>query len=506
MLKNHSLKKLALATLLVVSSSAVWAESSLTVAQRQDPNSWDPIDTFLVAWSSAGGSLFDGLVLRDENLKLQPGLASSWEILEDGLRMRFKLREGVKFHNGEDFNADAVKFTFDRLLGEEGAKGPQRSNYVSIKSVEVVDEHTVDFVMNAADPVMLTKLAGYGAMIVPPKYITEKGDDHFNMNPVGTGPFKFKSYTQGDKLELVINPDYFGGKPKLDTLTYRFIREDATRLAELQAGRVDVVHDIAFSAIPTVKENDSIEIVSVAGPSIMSYQFNTKEGITKDLKVRQAINMAVDKQVLIDAFLGGYGTPIDSLQGKLSFGYDPDLKGYPFDPEKAKQLLKEAGVKPGTEITIDYRANNAAVGEISQAMTSFLQNVGLNAKLKPIESSVFLNDIVPKGKTDELFQFTWGGWTFDFDNTAYLIYHDGERWNPYGTSEEMNKLLEAQRSIVDQDERLKILRQVGQLAHDNAYHLPLYNEDTIYAVSKKVKDFVPAPDRRMRYLTTSVEE
>lgn len=506
MLKNHSFKKLALTTFLVLSSSFVWAESSLTVAQRQDPNSWDPIDTFLVAWSSAGGSLFDGLILRDEDLKLQPSLAKSWEVLEGGMRLRFHLQEGVKFHNGEAFNANAVKFTFERLLGDEGAKGPQRSNYVTIKSIEVIDDNTVDFVMNAADPVMLTKLAGYGAMIVPPNYITEKGDAHFNMNPVGTGPFKFKSYTQSDKLELEANPDYFAGKPKLDKLTYRFIREDATRLAELQAGRVDVVHDIAFSAIPTVKADDNIEIVAIAGPSIQSFQFNTKKGITKDLRVRQAINMAIDKKVLIDAFLGGYGSPIDSLQSKLSFGYDPDLKGYSYDPEKAKQLLKEAGVKPGTEVTIDYRANNAVVGEISQAMTSFLQNVGLNAKLKPIESSVFLNDIVPKGKADELFQFSWGGWTFDFDNTAYLIYHDGERWNPFGTSEEMNKLLEEQRSIVNQDVRLKILHKVGQLAHDNAYHLPLYNEDTIYAVSKKVKGFVPAPDRRMRYLTTSVGE
>ena len=505
MLKKHSLKKLVLAALITTSTSA-WAAGSLTVAQSQDPNSWDPIDTFLVAWSSAGGSIFDGLLLRDEALKLQPNLATSWEVLDEGMRLRFNLREGVTFHNGEPFNANAVKFTFDRLLGEEGAKGPQRSNYTTIESVKVIDDKTVDFIMNTADPVMLTKLAGYGAMIVPPKYIAEKGDAHFNMNPVGTGPFKFKSYTQGDKLELTANTEYFGGSPKLDSLTYRFIREDATRLAELQAGRVDVVHNIAFSAIPLVKEDDSLDIVSIAGPSIASFQFNTQKGITKDLKVRQAINMAVDKKVLIDAFLGGYGSPIDSLQSKLSFGYDPDLKGYEFNPEKAKQLLKEAGVKPGSTITLNYRANNATFAEISQAMTAFLQNVGISAKLKPIESSVFLNDIVPKGKTDELFQFSWGGWTFDFDNTAYLIYRDGERWNPYGTSPEMNALVEEQRKTVDQEKRLEVLHKVGQLAHDNAYHLPLYSQDAIYAISKKVKGFAAAPDHRVRYLNTSIED
>lgn len=499
-----SLKKLA-AAMLLTASSATWAGGHLTVAQSQDPNNWDPIDTFLVAWASAGGSIFDALLLRDEALKLQPGLAESWDVLEDGMRLRFHLRKGVKFHNGEDFNANAVKFTFDRLLGEEGKKGPQRSNYTSIKAVTVVDDNTVDFIMNNPDPVMLTKLAGYGSMIVPPKYITEKGDEYFDMHPVGTGPFKFKSYTQNDKLELVANPDYFRGAPKLDELTYRFIRENSTRVAELQAGRVDVIHSLEFTAIPTVEADNNAEVIAVEGPTIQSFQFNTQNGITKDVRVRRAINMAVDKNVLIKAFLGGYGKPIKTLQGKLSFGYNPDLKGYPFDPEKAKALLKEAGVKPGTEIALNYRANSATFAEISQAMTSFLQNIGLKAKLKPYEVGVFLNEIVPKGKTDELFQFGWGGWTFDFDNTAYLTYHNGEFWNPYGTSDKMNELLEKQRQSVDQEERLKILREVGQLAHDEAYHLPLYNEMTVYGVSNKVENFMPAPDVRVRYLETSIK-
>lgn len=499
-----SLKRLTAAVLLVAASTT-WAGGHLTVAQGNDPGNWDPIDTFRIAWSSAGGSIFDALVLRDENLKLQPGLAESWEVLENGLRLRFYLRQGVKFHNGEDFNANAVKFTFDRLLGEEGEKGPQRSNYTTIKEVKIIDDSTVDFIMNTPDPVMLTKLAGYGAMIVPPKYIAEKGDEYFDINPVGTGPFKFNAYTQNDKLELIANADYFAGPPKLDRLTYRFIRENATRLAELQAGRVDVVHDIAFSAIPIVKADKNATIIAVDGPTIQSYQFNTKRGITKDVRVRRAINMAVDKQMLIDAFLSGYGKPIDTLQGQLSFGYDPDLKGYPFDPEQAKKLLKEAGIKPGAVVTINYRANKATFAEISQAMTAFLQNIGLTAKIKPIENNVYLTEIVPKGKTDELFQFGWGGWTFDFDNTAYLAYHTGERWNPYGTSEKMDELLEKQRQSVNQDERLKILREVGRLAHEEAYHLPLYNEMTVYAVSKKVENFIPAPDTRVRYIKTSIK-
>ncbi len=495
-----------LVVLLLLSCTVAFAGAgSLTVAQRQDPGSWDPIDTFLVAWSSAAGNMFDGLVLRTEQLELKPGLAERWEVLEDGMRLRFHLRKEVKFHNGEPFNADAVKFTFERLLGQEGAAGPQRSNYTTIERIEIVDPYTVDMVMNTADPVMLTKLSGYGAMIVPPQYIKEKGDDYFNTHPVGTGPFMFKSYIQNDRIELVANPDYFAGPPKLKNLTYRFIREDATRLAELQSGRVDVVHDVAFSAIPIVEGSGTAHIVAVPGPTIYSLQFNTKNGITSDLKVRKALSMAVNKQLIIDTFLAGHGKPIASLQGELSFGFDPELQDYPYDPEQAKQLLAEAGVQPGSAITIDYRANNSAFGEIVQAISSFFNAVGLKVELRPIEDGVFLNEIVPKGKTDELFQFSWGGWTFDFDNTAYLIYHSGERWNPYGTSAELDTMLEEQRKIVDTAKRLEILQKIGRKAHDDIYHLPLYNEDTIYAVSDRVIDFVPAPDRRVRYFVTDVK-
>lgn len=499
------LKSLTLAAALLMSSASAFS-ADLTVAQRQDPNNWDPIDTFRVSWSSAGGSLFDGLILRDEELNLKPALADSWEVQEDGLKIRFNLRQGVTFHNGEAFDANAVKYTFDRLLGDEGAAGPQRSNYTAIKSVEIIDDHTVDFHMNHPDPVMLTKLAGYGAMIVPPKYIEENGEEHFDMNPVGTGPFKFVSYTQGSELQLTANADYFRGAPKLDNLTYRFIREDATRLAELLSGNVDVVHDLSTSAFPAVESSDNAKLISVPGPTIQSFQFNLVEGITKDVKVRQALNMAVDKQMIVDALLGGYAEPITTIQGKLSFGYDPDLADYPYDPEQAKKLLAEAGVKPGTEIGIDYRANNQTVGEVAQAVSGFFSAVGLNASVNPIENAVFLNETVPNGETKELFQFGWGGWTFDFDNTAYLVYHSGEKRNPYLKSDEMDALLEAQRQSVDQASREKGLQAVARLAHEQAYHLPLYNASTVYAVSNKVSDFMAAPDVRVRYLVTDKAE
>ncbi|GHC70415.1 ABC transporter substrate-binding protein [Limoniibacter endophyticus] len=497
---------LAMASVAFIASPAL-AEGKLTVSSPQDPGSWDPVDTFLVQWAAVATNIFDGLTYRGPDLKLVPGLAESWEELDEGKRVRFKLRQGVKFHNGEDFNAEAVKFTFERLLGEEGSKGPQRSNYVAIDSIEIIDDYTVDMKLKSPDPVLLTKLAGYGAMIVPPKYIAEHGEEHFNTNPVGTGPFKFISYAPKVNIKLEANADYWDGAPKLSELEYRFIAEPSTAVAELQAGRVDLVlpPTIPIGMIDVIKNDSKLELVSVPGPTVDALRFNTRDGITKDPKVRQALTMAVDRQAIVDQILAGQASPIASFQGELSFGYDPELKPLPYDPEGAKKLLAEAGIEEGATVQIDVRGNDQTMNEVAQVIASYLQMVGITATIKPYETNVLLNDIIPQGKTGAMFQQKWGGWTFDYDNTAYSMYHSGEKWNPYDSDPELDKLLESQRPLTDRAERERILKEIAAYAADRALEMPLYNSNAIYGVNKRVKDFVPAPDNRTKFDKVSVE-
>ncbi|MGV1866324.1 MULTISPECIES: ABC transporter substrate-binding protein [unclassified Rhizobium] len=483
------------------------AAGKMTISSPQDPGSWDPIDTFLVQWASVATNIFDGLTYRGPDLKVVPGLAESWEELDGGKRIRFKLRHNVKFHDGEDFNAEAVKFTFERLLGEQGAKGPQRSNYTSIDSVTVVDDDTVDMKLKSPDPVLLTKLAGYGAMIVPPKYIKEKGEDNFNSHPVGTGPFKFVSYQPKVNIALEANPDYWGGAPKLSQLEFRFISEPATAVAELQAGRVDLVipPTIPVGMIPVISGDPKLEVVSVPGPTVDALRFNTRDGITADPKVRKAIIMAVDRSTIVKSILAGQASEIVSFQSSLSFGYDKDLKGLPYDPAAAKKLLAEAGVKPGATLQIDIRGNDTTMNEVAQVVASYLQMVGITATIKPYETNVLLNDIIPQGKTGGMFQQKWGGWTFDFDNTAYAMYHSGEKWNPYDKDATLDKLLESQRPLIDKAAREKILKEVANYAADRALELPLYNSKSIYGISKRVKGFIAPPDNRLKLTDVTVE-
>ncbi|WP_434355024.1 ABC transporter substrate-binding protein [Parasalinivibrio latis] len=499
-LKFRTFSAISALSLGLVFSSAVNAGQVLTVAQENDPQSLDPIDTFSLSWGSMGSNIFDGLVFRNENLDILPGLAKEWSFLEDGKRIRFKLREGVTFHNGEPFNAESVKYTFDRMLGEQGKTSPQRSNYTSIERVEILDDHTVDFVMKNPDPVLITKLSGYGAMIVPKKYIEEVGEKAFDMKPVGTGPFSVVNYTPSVGLKLEKNPNYWNGKAKVDEVNIKFIPEASTRMAELLSGGVDISLNIPVASVETIRNNDRVELVDVNGPTVALLRFKTRDSITSDIRVRKAINMAIDKKMIVDILLDGLGSTISSAQGTKSLGYNPDIQEYSYDPAGAKALLQQAGVNPGTTITLDTRNNDDTFLEVAQVISAYLGAVGLNVKIRTHESGVYSTEIVPKGNTGEMFYFRWGGWTFDFDNTAYLLYHSGERWNPYNNDEKLDALLEKQRLTYSTEVRENILREVASYAHENALDIPLYNTSTLYGVSKKVKGFTPAPDDRARYM------
>lgn len=498
---------LALAAVLALPLAPVAANAAgtLTATTTLDPGSWDPADTFLVAWANVATNIFNGLTYRGPDMKLVPGLAESWEELDEGKRLRFKLRTGVTFQNGEPFNAEAVKYTFDRLLGEAGKASPQRANYEVIDHVDVIDEATVDFFLKVPDPVLLTKLAGYGGMIVPPKYLAEVGEDAFNMKPIGTGPFKVVDYQPKVSVTLEANPTYWQGAPKLDKLVFRFIDEPATQVAELQAGRVDLVVAVPFAMVPTVQADPNLTVALTPGSDVYSLFFNTKSGPTADINVRKALIMAVDRKTIVEQLLPGVAEPIASFQSALSFGFDPDLPLPPYDPEQAKTLLAAANLPADTVFQIDVLGSDPTFGEVAQAVASYLQAVGLQVSIKPYETSVFYNDIIPNGKTGPMYQMGWGGWTFDFDNTAYLLYHTGEFYNPYQGNEELDKLLESQRPMTDPVEREKILKQIAKYIADQAWELDLYNPKATYGLSKKVQGFVPPPDGRMLLNEVSVE-
>ncbi len=518
MMRDHGWlvrRLLALAVAVVLASLVAWAPvgaqspaqsrgRSLVIVQTQDPQNWDPIATFLLSWGMVGCNLFDGLIDRGPDLVLHPGLATSWSWVGKNV-LQFKLRRGVMFHDGEPFDAAAVKFTFDRLLGPEGAKGPQQGNYKSIDHAQVVDDYTINLVMKTQDPVIVTKLAGYGAMIVPPKYIQEHGSEYFGSHPVGTGPFKFVEYRKDDHLTLAANRDYWGGGPQVVAVTYRFIPEASTRVAELQAGGADIAQNVPVSQASVVKNDPNLVLMPTGSPTVLEIRFDPSKPPADDIRFRKAVIAAIDVQTIIQTILQGYGHRVSTFQSPLSFGDDPTLKPYPFDPQRAKQLLAEAGVKSGTEIALSFPSNNADFREAAQGMVSELAAVGLKLALQPVEQVTYFSDTIPHAKTGQVYEFGWGGWTLDFDNTAYLLYHKGEYWNPVFSDADVETYLEQERSTNDEKVRLQAFHALDRRLYDLAIDFPLWQQVNLWAVNKRVRGFVAPPDDRVRLLPVSTQ-
>ncbi|GAM66207.1 dipeptide-binding ABC transporter [Vibrio sp. JCM 19236] len=195
---------------------------------------------------------------------------------------------------------------------------------------------------------------------------------------------------------------------------------------------------------------------------------------------------------------------ISSFQSSMSFGYDDSMEIVRYDPAEAKRLLKEAGIKPGASIEINYRSENSTFGEVSQAIAGYLSMVGINATVKPYETGIYLSEVMPKGKTGEMYQNSWGGWTLDYDNTAYLMYHTGERWNPYDSYAELDQWLEEQRNHFAPEKRLPILQKVAKFVQDEYIEIPLYSMKTLYGVNNRVENFQGPSDNRFRFNQVTV--
>ncbi|HEY3367058.1 MAG TPA: ABC transporter substrate-binding protein [Symbiobacteriaceae bacterium] len=472
-------------------------------SQYGDPQgSWDPIDTFLLAWGEVACNIYDGLVDRGVDLKLKPGLATEWKFIDDKT-IEFKLRQGVKFHNGEPFNADAVVFTFTRLLGPDGKTSPQLSNYTSIDKVVKVDDYTVRFMMKEMDPVIITKLAGYGAMIISPKYYQEKGDAFFNTNPVGTGPYKVTAYTKDSQVVLEANPDYWGDKAKTKKVIVRFIPEDATRVAEFQTGAIDIMQTVPVAQVKTLQADKNVKVLPVGGPTAWALRFDISKSPVDKLEVRQAIGYAIDSKTIIDTILSGNGKLISSFQGDGSFGNNPDLKPLEFNPAKAKELIDKAGAK-GAKLDVFFSSKAVIQKEIAQAIASYLKDVGLEVVLNPVDPQQLSGTLITEGKAGHMYLFGWGGWTLDYDNTAYLLYSKGQKWDPYFNDAKVNELLTKERTSTDPKVREQAMKDLTVRLRETMPDVPLYQAVAVWATGAKVQGFVAPPDDRMRLAPVTV--
>jgi peptide/nickel transport system substrate-binding protein len=349
-----------------------------------------------------GVQLWDGLTRFDltqgeSTPEVIPGLADSWEVSDDKLTWTFKLKEGVTFHDGEPWNADAAIFNYDRYLNKDSATYIPELNAVAgillagIESAAKVDDMTISITTAKpmADLPSMLALGAFGS----PKAITEMGDS-FAEHPVGTGPFKFESLQRGQELVLVKNENYYRGAPKLDKLILRPVPEVTTRMAGLRSGEFSWIEVPSPDEVPAL-ESEGYQVLTNYYSHIWPWVLDTTKPPFDDVKVRQAINYAIDRDAMADALLQGTGAPATQYIPPSDPGYTPDQDTFTYDPEKAKALLAEAGYPDGFEISLSFPTSgsgNMIPIPMNETLQRDLEKVGITVTLEPIEWGAMLGD------------------------------------------------------------------------------------------------------------------
>ena len=455
------------------------AKDTLSVDLPGEPASLDPH----VQWDTDSyhvyRNIFDNLVTRNPDGKIVPQIAKAWRY-ENDTTLVLDIRTDVKFHDGTPLTVDDVAWSVQRII-DPAFKSPQLSQFNSIVKAEAVGTDQVRLTTSSPYPALLAQLVKLS--IVPRAYVQKVGNEKFNVEPMGSGPYRFVSWQKGVRVTLAANESYWRGRPPFKTVTFQMVPDTATRIANLKTGRADIIRQLNPDDAASLKGESRLQILS--GPTERTgYLFiNALAGPTKDVRVRRAIAHAINRQLLIDALLGGYGRPVTILLTPANFGYIEGMKGYPFDPTRARQLLKEAGAE-GAEIS--FYTSPAYDQRLVQAIQQMLQEVGLKVAISQTDQPTFLKR--RQGKPEEAGSISLGRWSCacqDADGVIFPLFHSQSLWAKYANPAFDDAVTRARQTLKD-DERLKHYREAFAILEQDVPGIGLYQDFAIYAARREL--------------------
>ncbi len=485
----------------------------LIVAWLSEPPTLDPHMSTDQQTSIASSHIYDTLVKHDKDLNIQPRLAESWKMVDD-VTWEFKLRQGVKFTDGSAFNAEVAKANLDRLLDPKTAS-PRASLVNMIKEITVVDEYTLQLVTDYPYSPLLAHLAHPGVGIVSAEAIKkdyekvnagEKAGAWLSQNPAGTGTFKLDSWEPGQELKLVKNDDHWGNKAKIDSITFKVVSENGTRIAELETGYAHIIEPVSPSSIARVEGLDGAYLNRQASLSLSYIGFNTEKEPFNDVRVRQALSMAINKDEVISGIYEGTGIPAVGPLAPDVFGYDPSVKPIEYNLDKAKELMKEAGYENGFSTTIWTNDNQERI-KVAEYVQAKLKELNVDVKIEVMEWGAYLSQTA-EGKHD-MFVLGWSTVTADADYGLYLVFHSANAGEPgnrtFTKDAELDKLLDEGRKENDPEKRKAIYKRVQEKLVELAPMLYIHHQEYLDGVSKKVKGYWRHPSGIMQFHDVSIE-
>ncbi|MEK8126683.1 ABC transporter substrate-binding protein [Paenibacillus filicis] len=463
----------------------------LTIALTGDATSLDPQNASDSISSLVTYQIFDRLVTFNDKLDIVPQLAESWTHSKDGKEWTFQLRKGVKFQDGTPLNAEAVKTSFERVAD----KSKKLSQYTLvgqfIDSITTNGESEVVFHLKAPQAALLNNLAVSPSGILSPKSIKEN-EAGISKNPVGTGPFQLKAWTPGNELVLEPNPHYWGDKQQVSSVTFRTVPENSARVIMLESGEADVIEKVPNSEVARLEKNSSLTVHSRLTNRVLYIGINTTNAPFNDVKVRKALNAAIDRDTLINKLYEGRVKPATSFIAQHTFGYS-NVGQYTFSPEQANQWLQEAGVKPGTPLRIILAGNTVQDRPAAEFVQNSLQKIGFKAELKVLELGAYL-EALKDPKNYDLFVRGASSTTGDADTLLRDSFFSTSTSNyAHYTNPEVDKLLKESGEQVNKEERQKLYATVQKIVKEDAPWIPLHEDLAYVGLSKKVQGITFLP-------------
>ena len=446
--------------------------------------------------------IYSRLVEADENMQIHPGLAESWKQLDDKT-MQFNLRKGIKFHNGDDFTAEDVKFSFERMMNSP------RIAFVlpPIERIDIVDDYTVNIVTKTPFGPLLAHLSHPALGMVSKKLLTEN-PEALKEKPIGTGSYKFKEWIYGDKLVLEKNEDFYDKNERgLKYIIFKNVVEASNRAIGLETGEIDIATPISSVDEENIKNNPKLQLLTKPSISYSYIGMNMTKAPLNDIRVRKAINYAINKQAIIDVILNGNGKIATSPIAPGVFGFTDKTKNYEYNVEKAKELMKEAGYENGftTSILVFSGEANTQTAEIVQA---YLKEIGIDLKIEIVEVSAYW-DMTERG-VHNLFLGSWGVVTGDADYGLYAMYHSSAKGGAgnrdFYENEKVDELLDKAKTEIDPETRKKLYEEAQILIVNDAPDVMLYNRNLTVGAQKYIKGLGIHPVTLYNFATVYIEE